>query len=122
MQILDLLFNWTDALRYGMDVVAYLIMALVGTVFLPLRLLIALFFGADSALDGDLADVGRGDASFRMFSLLSILAFLMAAGWMGLACRIDWGLSVIVSAATATGFGLVLMLTASALTAFARKR
>ena len=118
--ILDLIFNWNDALRYGMDVVAYLIMALVGTVFFLLRLLIALFFGGDGDLDGDLADVGHGDASFSMFSLLSILAFFMGAGWMGLTCRIDWGLSSIVSAMASTGFGLVLMLMASGLMAFAR--
>jgi hypothetical protein len=118
--ILDLLFNWSDALRYGMDVIAYLIMALVGTVFFTLRLLLALFFGGDGDMDGDLADVGDGDGAFSMFSLLSILAFFMGAGWMGLTCRIDWGLSSIVSAAAATGFGLVLMLLASGLMAFAR--
>jgi len=118
--ILDLLFNWSDALRYGMDVIAYLIMALVGTVFFTLRLLLALFFGGDGDVDGDLADVGDGDGAFSMFSLLSILAFFMGAGWMGLTCRIDWGLSSIGSAAAATGFGLVLMLLASGLMAFAR--
>jgi len=103
-----------------MDVIAYLIMALVGTVFFTLRLLLALFFGGDGDMDGDLADVGDGDGAFSMFSLLSILAFFMGAGWMGLTCRIDWGLSSIVSAAAAAGFGLVLMLLASGLMAFAR--
>jgi len=119
--ILDLLFNWQDALRYGVDVIAYLIMALVGTVFFLLRLLMALFFGGDGGdLDGDLGDVGDADSAFSMFSLLSILAFFMGAGWMGLTCRVDWGLNSLVSAAAATGFGLMLMLTASGLMAFAR--
>jgi hypothetical protein len=119
--ILDLLLNWGDALDFGMDVIAYLIMALVGTVFFLLRLLMALFFGGDGGdLDGDLADVGHADSAFSMFSLLSILAFFMGAGWMGLTCRVDWGLSSIVSAFAATGFGLVLMVLASALMAFAR--
>jgi hypothetical protein len=105
-----------------MDVVVYLIMALVGTVFFILRLAIALFFGGDGGdVDGDLADVGHGDGAFNMFSLLSILAFFMGAGWMGLTCRIDWELSSMVSAVAATGFGFVLMLMASGLMAFARR-
>lgn len=103
-----------------MDVIAYLIMALVGTVFFVLRLLLALFFGGDGDMDGDLADVGDGDGAFSLFSMLSILAFFMGAGWMGLTCRVDWGLSSMVSAISATGFGMVLMLLASGLMAFAR--
>jgi hypothetical protein len=120
-KILDLLFNWADALSFGMDVLVYLVMALVGTIFFLLRLVIALFFGGDSGdLDGDMGDVGHADSAFNMFSLLSILAFFMGAGWMGLTCRVDWGLSSMVSAMAAAGFGFVLMLMASALMAFAR--
>lgn len=107
-------------MSFGVDVVAYLIMALVGTVFFLLRLLMALFFGGDGDADGDLADMGDGDSAFSMFSILSILAFFMGAGWMGLTCRIDWGLSSVTAAMAATGFGLVLMLMASGLMAFAR--
>lgn len=119
--ILDLLFNWDDALRYGMDVLIYLIMALVGTTFFVIRLVIALFFGGDGDIDGDIADVGHGDGAFNMFSILSILAFFMGAGWMGLTCRIDWDLNSMVSAAAATGFGFVLMMMASGLMALARR-
>ena len=115
-----MLFNWSDALSFGVDVVAYLIMALIGTVFFVLRLLMALFFGGDGDVDGDMADIGDGDAAFSMFSILSILAFFMGAGWMGLTCRIDWDLSSIVSAMSATGFGLALMLMASGLMALTR--
>ncbi|MDH3748203.1 MAG: hypothetical protein OER97_08340 [Gammaproteobacteria bacterium] len=118
--ILDILFSWDDALRYGMDVLVYLVMALVGTTFFIIRLVLALFFGGDGDVDGDLADVG-GDGAFNMFSILSILAFFMGAGWMGLTCRIDWDLNGMVSAAAATGFGFVLMMMASGLMAFARK-
>ena len=103
-----------------MDVLVYLIMALLGTTFFILRLAIALFFGGDGDVDGDLGDVG-GDGAFNMFSILSILAFFMGAGWMGLTCRIDWDLNSMVSAAAATGFGFVLMMMASGLMAFARK-
>lgn len=119
--ILDVLLNWTDALSYGMDVVVYLIMALVGTLFFVLRLVFALFFGGDAGdLDGDMSDVGHADSAFSMFSLLSILAFFMGAGWMGLTCRVDWDLSSMVSAMAAAGFGIVLMAMASGLMAFAR--
>jgi cobalamin synthase len=72
-KILDLLFNWSDALRFGMDVVAYLIMALVGTTFFVLRLAISRFFG------GDTGDVGHADTAFNMFSLLSILVLVKGA-------------------------------------------
>jgi hypothetical protein len=121
MEILQLFFDWREALNFGFDVVAYLVMALVGTIFFFLRLVIALFLGGDADVDGDLADVGGGDSAFSMFSLLSILAFFMGAGWMGLSCRVDWGLSSMVSAIAATGFGTALMLLASGLMAFARK-
>lgn len=119
-QILDLLFNWDDALRYGMDVLVYLVMALLGTTFFVIRLLLALFFGDSGDIDGDLTVVG-GDGAFDMFSMLSILAFFMGAGWMGLTCRIDWELSSMASAAAATGFGVVLMSAASGLMALTRK-
>ncbi len=119
--ILELLFNWDAALSYGMDVLIYLIMALVGTTFFVIRLALALFFGGDGDIDGDLADAGTGDGAFNMFSVLSILAFFMGAGWMGLTCRIDWDLGSMASAVSATGFGFVLMLMASGLMAFARK-
>ena len=115
-----MLFNWDDALRYGTDVLVYLMMALVGTTFFMLRLLIALFFGGDGDIDGDLADAG-GDGAFSLFSLLSILAFFMGAGWMGLTCRVDWQLGSMVSALAATGFGFALMVMASGMMAFARK-
>lgn len=95
-------------------------MALVGTTFFMLRLLIALFFGGDGDIDGDLADSG-GDGAFSLFSLLSILAFFMGAGWMGLTCRVDWQLGSMVSALAATGFGFALMVMASGMMAFARK-
>jgi len=104
-----------------MDVALYLFMALVGTVFFVLRLLITLFFGGDGGdLDGDLGDVGDADSAFSLFSLLSILAFFMGAGWMGLTCRIDWDLGQVASAFAAAGFGTVLMVAASGMMAFAR--
>lgn len=99
----------------------YLLMALTGTTFFVVRLVIALLFGDGGGdVDGDMS-VAPGDGAFNMFSLLSILAFFMGAGWMGLTCRIDWGMSSMASAAAATGFGFVLMMMASGLMLIARK-
>lgn len=95
-------------------------MALVGTTFFVIRLVLALFFGGDGDIDGDLSAAG-GDGAFNMFSILSILAFFMGAGWMGLTCRIDWDLGSMASAAAATGFGFILMMMASGLMAITRK-
>jgi len=105
----------------GTDVVVYLVLALVGTVFFVLRLLVALFFGGDSDFDtGDHFDRST-DASFSFFSLLSILAFFMGSGWMGLTCRIDWQMGGLASAAAAAAFGFGMMMLASGLMLTARK-
>ena len=103
------------AFSMGTDVVVYLVPALVGTVFFVLRLFVALFFGGDSDFDtGDHFD-GSTDASFSFFSLLSIPAFLMGSGWMGLTCRIDWQMGGLASAsaAAAAAFGFGMMMLAS---------
>ena len=93
----------------------YLLLTLVGTSFFPLRLLLALFFGGDSDFDtGDQFD-GAPDSSFSFFSLLSILAFFMGAGWMGFTCRVDWNMGGLASAAAAAGFGFGMMSLASEL-------
>lgn len=117
----DLFFDWNAALAYGTDVVAYLVMALIGTVFFILRLLLALFLGGDGGLDAGAEIDLSTDASFSFFSLLSILAFFMGAGWMGLTCRIDWQLSSLAAAASAAGFGFAMMMLASGLMMYARR-
>ena len=84
-----MLFDWQAAFSMGTDVVVYLVLALVGTVFFVLRLFVDLFFGGDSDFDtGDHFD-GSTDASFSFFSLLSILAFFMGLSWIGITFRID---------------------------------
>lgn len=118
--MLDLLLDWNAAFAYGADVAAYVVMALVGTTFFVMRLLFALFFGGDTDFDAGLHDIAT-DASFSFFSLLSILAFFMGAGWMGLACRVDWDLGSFASAAAAAGFGFAMMLLASGLMMYARR-
>jgi hypothetical protein len=81
-----------------------------------------LFFGGnggdfDTGMDFD----ATTDASFGFFSMLSILAFFMGAGWMGLTCRIDWQLGGLASASAAAAFGFGMMVLASGLMLAARK-
>jgi hypothetical protein len=118
--LLDLLLDFNAAFAYGTDVVVYLVMAIAGTTFFILRLLLALFLGGDAGAELGLHDIAT-DASFNFFSLLSILAFFMGAGWMGLACRVDWQMSSLAAAASAAGFGFAMMALASGLMLFARR-
>ena len=119
--MLDLLFDWDAVLAYGTDVAVYLIMALIGTTFFVLRLLLALFLGGDGDIDAGMEAAAATAASCSFFSLLSILAFCMGAGWMGLTCRVDWELSSLASAASAAGFGFAMMSLASGLMFYARR-
>lgn len=110
-----LLFDWKELADLGTDLVAYSAIALIGTLFFLIRLLMAVLgFDADTDADGDLSGAGS-DASFTLFSLLSILAFFMGAGWMGLAARLEWDLPRATSFFLAMGFGGAMMGTASGL-------
>ena len=112
-----LLLNWEELATLGTDLVAYAAIAMVGTLFFLIRLLMATI-GFDGDADGDMggdADGSGSDASFSLFSLLSILAFFMGAGWMGLAARLDWEIGQVGSFFLSIGFGTVMMLSASAM-------
>ena len=115
----DLLFNWPALLALGYDTVVYLVMAVAGTALFLIRLGFTYFGGGggDFEVDGDFDT----DASFSFLSVLSILAFFMGAGWMGLACRLDWNLGRLASSLIAAGFGFTMMLGASALSYWARR-
>jgi hypothetical protein len=104
------------------DATIYLIMAVIGTVFFLARLGMVAIFGIDGDTgDGMDADMDAGEAHadssavFSLFSLLSILAFFMGAGWMGLAARLEMGLGTVVSALVAGGFGFFMMVLAAGL-------
>lgn len=95
------------------DLTVYFVMASLGTLLFALKLLITMIGGSSGDLDFDV-DVEDGfdlghSPGFHLFNLLSILCFMMAAGWMGLACRLEWGFSAVVSAAFSGGFGFALM-------------
>jgi len=122
MQFLETLFNWAKLVSIGPDAVAYFVMAVVGTVLFFIRLGITFFLGGDGGdFDTDMDAGVDTDATFSFFSVGSILAFFMGAGWMGLACRVDWNLNGLATAFISSGFGFVMMLMASALMALTRK-
>ena len=116
-----LLFNWPELVQLGADAVTYFIMATAGTLLFVIRLVMALFGGDGGDFDAD-ADFDSGtDASFTLFSLLSVMAFIMGAGWMGLAFRVDWEMGRIPSLLGAVGFGTSMMFLASGLMYMTRK-
>ncbi len=95
----------------------YMIMALLGTTLFIIKMLMLLLGGdTDSDLDGaDLDDPAHvdGSESFTLISIQYILALFMGTGWIGLACREEWGLSQIPSFFIAVGFGFLMMLLTS---------
>ncbi len=120
MEFLNLFFDWSKLLSLGADVVTYFFLATVGTFLFLIRLAMGLFGGADHG-DLDMDVTVDSDVSFAFFSLLSILAFFMGAGWMGLACRIDWQLGRLASAFFSGGFGVAMMSAASTGMYFTRR-
>jgi hypothetical protein len=115
----DLIFDWPALLALGYDAAVYLVMAVLGTLLFLIRLGFTYFGGDGGNFEVD-ADFDS-DASFSFLSVLSILAFFMGAGWMGLACRLDWNLGRLASSLIAAGFGFTMMLGASGLSYWARR-
>ena len=115
----DLLFDWPALLALGYDAAVYLVMAVGGTLLFLIRLGFTYFGGGGGDFDVDASF--DSDASFSFLSVLSILAFFMGAGWMGLACRLDWNLDRLPSSLIAAGFGFTMMLGASGLSYWARR-
>ncbi len=119
----SVLFNLQELLDVGPDAAVYLGFAVVGTAIFLLRLAAALFLGVDADVDVDFdadMEVGHG-AGFGLISLFSITAFIMGAGWAGLAARIEWGLEPVPAAFAAGGIGFALMLMASGMMFLMRK-
>lgn len=113
LSILDQIF---DPARFA-DAVVYFWMGAISSFIFFVRLAMMLFFGMDGVFDTELefetesGDVGHADsdASFQIFSILSITAFFMGAGWMGFIARYDWGWGDGATAMASIGFGLFLM-------------
>ena len=113
-----ILASWIDDIFSTFsDATLYFSMAVVGTLLFSIRIILMMFFGLDDGGDFDLdvdMDTGGFDGhagDFSLFSMVSVLSFMMGAGWLGLACRLEWGVGPVMSAIYAAlfGFGLMLM-------------
>lgn len=89
----------------------YFSIAIVGTSLFLVKMILFLLAG-----DGDAGDLDAGSGShmdggeaFTLLSIQSILAFFMGFGWMGLACREEWGVDKTTSMMAAAGFGFAMM-------------
>ena len=100
-----------DLDQYGSDVTVYLWLAIVSTLLYLVKLGLDLFVGdSDVPTDPTDLDADLGDAAgFTLISVLSVLAFLMGAGWMGLAGRVSWGFGAVAAGLAAPAFGLAMM-------------
>jgi len=119
----SVLFKFNALLEVGPDAAILLALAVVGTLIFLLRLAAALFLGVDADVDVDFdadVDIEHG-AGFGLISLFSITAFIMGAGWAGLAARVEWGLGTVPAALTAGGVGFGFMLLASGIMFVMRK-
>ena len=121
-------FHFDRYVNLGVDAAIYFILAMTATLLFLVRLGLQLFFGLgdddlDISGDVDVADAGHMDSTgaFTLFSLLSILAFLMGTGWMGLTARVSWGWTAVPTSFAATGFGAFLMLLSASLMYGVRK-
>jgi hypothetical protein len=109
--------SWNEIIQLEnfSDVTVYFVMASIGTLLFLIKLVLMLALGVGDAdfdidADGGLDVHGGG---FGLFSMLSLLAFSMGAGWMGLACRIEFGFGPFLSGLLAASFGGFLMTIAS---------
>ena len=124
IDIVQSIIGWSNIVDTGVDAIVYFTIGAISTFLLVIRLAMMLF-GIDG--DGD-ADIVSGEmfdaadtdhmgsgAAFNLFSLLSIMAFFMGLGWMGLTCRVTWELSSTMSVVVSVSSGVGMMLLASVL-------
>ena len=84
-----LILDWSELRSVGFDAVIYSAVAMIGTLLFFIRLLLGLFLGVEGMAEADVEVDSEGSAAFGIFSFLSITAFLMTTGWVGLATRLD---------------------------------
>lgn len=118
---LRLIFDFAELRTlFGVDAVVYAILAIAGTALFLLRLGVGLIFGAGDDFDIDM-DMAEADGGFGLVSILSITAFLMGAGWMGLVSEVEWELADGWSALLSVLFGFTMMMLASSLMFWMRR-
>ncbi len=107
----NLMFDLDQYLAVGLDAAMYFVLAIVSTFAYLLKLGLGFIGGDDPAgLEADGIDAQvDGVGTFSLFSSLSILAFLMGVGWMGLVSRVNWQFGGLLSACLGAGFGVGLL-------------
>ena len=108
------MFDLDSYLALGVDAAVYFGLAVIATALFLIKLGLQFFFGDTDVHDGSIGHIDSTGA-FEFFSILSLLAFFMGVGWMGLAARVSWDLGGAASAALATAFGVGLMALSSGL-------
>lgn len=99
----------------------FLYLALGSTFFFIIKI-IMLFFIGDSGEDFDSAlSDADSQQSFSVFSLQSMLAFLMGSSWVYLAARYEWGYTSGLSLVVGSLFGTLMMLFSSWLMSLTRR-
>lgn len=116
-----------EQIQSSSDQLVYFVLGVTATALFVIRIVL-LMIGVDHGHGGDFDTAVHGDANFpshghhegsassqtfQMFTLLTVLAFFMGAGWAGLAARLTWGWGGAGSAAAAVGFGVLCMLLAA---------
>lgn len=129
VSIIKDLIGWASIVNTGVDAVVYFGIAVIATFLFVARLVLMLFGADDGDVDIVSGDVGDGietdhmgsGAAFNLFSLLAILAFFMGLGWMGLACRLTWGLGETLSVVISLGTGVAMMVMASTMMMYVKR-
>ena len=129
IEIIQNLIGWPNIVDTGVDAIVYFSIGAIATFLFVIRLAMMLF-GADDG-DGDIvsgemfdgadADHMGSGAAFNLFSLLSIMAFFMGVGWMGLSSRLTWELGPTLSVFISVGSGVGMMVLASSLMLYIKK-
>jgi len=115
-----------EQIQSSNDTLVYFALASLATLLFLGKLLLVLLGADGGGQDGDFDVLVLGEdggstgtdpsaSTFALFSVLSVLAFFMGAGWMGLAARMTWQLSPAASAGAAMGFGTACMLLSAVL-------
>lgn len=95
--------------------------ALAGTGMFVIQFLLN-FLGADHPNDMDEGSPSQLDSGkFKWLSKQALSGFLMMFGWVGLTCRKEFDLSMIVSTAFSFGGGIIAIVVSSFLFRLARK-
>lgn len=98
----------------------YSTIALIATILFVIKIIFSLLVGEAEFDTPEIEDISS-DGSFVFLSIQSILAFAMGLGWMGVACKLQFGLSGTLTLLISFGFGCLLLILNSWLSLSLRK-